>query len=432
MVIESTFNLDTIIMRNIMNINDLRNKQAIFEGRRQDRQSYYRKLERLRNEFVKLFPLSRIAILTFEEYVQGKKINGKLNTNSFCYWVEWKTKELGKIQGARADKFGLYYDKKTQEYKFIKKFENENIALSSLKTKISNLIQSARNESLKDIKSIELSPMFKGKILFLYYPDRFINIFSEEYVDYFIDNLGLSSNDSNIDLIDKRELIFTFKMEDSIMKEWKMWEFSDFLYTQFGRPSKKESTPIELRDYIDFKDNYPNLRDVKPEFINLEIDSAQGLSKKEREKGLSKTKIIDFEKENNKNKRLGEHGELVVMNAERYSLRKMNKADLADRIRQISKENSSAGYDILSFEEDGRNKYIEVKSTNNSPSSQVNFLITINECEKAKELKNYYIYIVFNVKSKNPIIGRLRDPFSFQGKGCTLTPISFRVEISLI
>jgi len=415
-----------------MNIDDLRNKQAVFEGRRQDRQSHYRKLERLRDEFVKLFPLSRIATLTLEEYVVGKKINGKLNTNSFCYWLEWKTEELGKMQGARADKFGLYCDKKTQEYKFLKKFANANRALSSLKTEISDLIQFARSASLKDIKSVKLSPMFKGKILFLYHPDRFINIFSEGHVDYFIGNLGLPRDDSNIDLIYKRELVFTFKMEDPIMKEWKMWEFSDFLYTQFGRPPKKESTPNKLRDYIDFKGDYPNLREIRPEFINLEVDSAQGLPKKERKRALSKTKLIDFEKENKKHRRLGERGEVIVLNAERNSLRKIGKAVLANGIRQISKENTSAGYDILSFEEDGQNKYIEVKSTNNSPSSKANFIITINECEKAKKLKNYYIYIVFNVKSKNPKIWRLRDPFSLQGKGLTLTPISFRVEISTI
>lgn len=415
-----------------MNIDDFRNKQAVFEGRRQDRQSHYRKLERLRNGFVKLFPLSRIATLTLEEYVVGKRINGKLNTNSFCYWLEWKTEELGKMQGARADKFGLYCDKKTQGYKYIKKFANANRALSSLKTEISNLIQFARSASLKDIKSVKLSPMFKGKILFLHYPNRFINIFSEGHVDYFIGNLGLLSDDSDIDLIDKRELIFTFKMEDSIMKEWKMWEFSDFLYAQFGRPPKKESTPNELRDYIDFKGDYPNLRDIKPKFINLEVDIAQGLSKKERKRALSKTKLIDFEKENKKHRRLGERGELVVLNAERDLLKEKSKAVWAKRIIQISKKNISAGYDILSFEEDGRNKYIEVKSTNNSPSSKVNFLITINEYEKAKELKNYYIYIVFDVKSINPKIWKLRDPFSFQDKGLTLTPISFRVEISII
>jgi len=414
-----------------MNIDDLRNKQAVFEGRRQARQSHYRKLERLRNDFVKLFPLSRINTLTLEEYVVGKKINRKVNTNSFCYWLEWKTEELGKMQGATADKFGLYCDKETQEYKFLKEFTNANRALSSLKTEISNIIQFANSASLKDIKGVKLSPMFKGKILFLYYPDRFINIFSEGHVDYFIDNLGLPSDDSNIDLIDKRELVFTFKMEDSIMKEWKMWEFSDFLYTQFGRPPKKEPTPTELRDYIDFKDDYPDLRDIRPEFIDLEVDSAQGLSKKERKRSLSKTKLIDFEKENKKHRRLGERGEVIVLNVERDFLKEKDKA-LAKRIRQISKENTSAGYDILSFEEDGQNKYIEVKSTNNSPSSTVNFLITSNEYEKAKELKNYYIYIVFNVKSEKPKIWRLRNPFSLQDKGLTLTPISFRVEISII
>lgn len=415
-----------------MNIDDLRNRQADFEGRRQEKQSHYNKLERLRDDFVELFPQFRITTLTLEEYVVGKRIDRKLNTNSFCYWLEWETEELGKMQGARADKFGLYCDKKTQEYKFLKKFANANRALSSLKTEISNLIQFGESASLEEIKSVKLSPMFKGKILFLYYPDRFINLFSEGHVDYFIGKLGLFSDDSNIDLIDKREMIFNFKMEDSIMKKWKMWEFSDFLYAQFGKPPKKESTPIELRDYMDFKGDYPDLRDIRPEFIDLEIDSAQGLSKKERKRALSETKPIDFEEENKKHRRLGERGEKIVQNTERDSLRKIGKADLVNRIRQISKNNTSAGYDILSFEEDGREKYIEVKSTNNSPSGKVNFLITINECEKAKELKNYYIYIVFNVKSINPKIWTLKDPLSFQGKGLTLTPISFRVEISLI
>lgn len=412
-----------------MNIDDLRKKQAAFEGTRQDRQNHYKKLERLRNDFVKLFSISRIAALTLEEYVQGKKINGKLNTSSFCYWLEWTTEELGKIQGARADKFGLYCDKKTQQYKVLKRFKNENIALNSLKTEILNLIQFGRNASLKDIKNVKLSPMFKGKILFLYYPDRFINIFSEEFVDYFINNIGLYHNDSDIDLIDKRELIFKFKMEDFIMKKWKMWEFSDFLYTQFGRPSKKVSTPTKLREYIDFKDDYPNLKDVRAEFINLGVGSTQNLSKEGKKREWAKIKVIDFEKENKKHRRLGERGEVIVLNAERDFLWKIGKNVLVNGIRQVSKENPSAGYDILSFKADGQKKFIEVKSTNNSPSNKASFLITINEYEKAKALENYYIYIVFNVKTKNPKIWRLRDPFSFQGKGLTLTPINFRVEI---
>ena len=147
---------------------------------------------------------------------------------------------------------------------------------------------------------------------------------------------------------------------------------------------------------------------------------------------LTKTKITDFEKENKKHRRLGARGEEIVLKAERDSLRKIGKNILVNGIIQISEKNPSAGYDIFSFEADGQKKCIEVKSTNYSPSSKANFLITINEYEKSKALENYYIYIVFNAKSKNPKIWRLRDPFSFQGKGLTITPVSFRVEISTL
>lgn len=172
------------------------------------------------------------------------------------------------------------------------------------------------------------------------------------------------------------------------------------------------------------------MKNIKPEFINLEINNAPFGEKRKRT--LSKTKTVDFEKENKENKILGELGEIIVLDEEINYLKQKGKHNLADKVKQISKENVSAGYDIISFEPDGHKKYIEVKSTNNSPSNKVNFLITSNEYDKGKELKNYYIYIVFNAESEKSKIWRLKAPFSFEGKGLSLTPIIYRVEISTI
>jgi len=80
-----------------MDIDELRQKQANFEGIRQDRLRNYKKLEEFQKKFVKTFPLSRISDLHIDDYVEGK-----LNKNSFCYWVECKTKTLGGMQGATA------------------------------------------------------------------------------------------------------------------------------------------------------------------------------------------------------------------------------------------------------------------------------------------------------------------------------------------
>ena len=284
------------------------------------------------------------------------------------------------------------------------------------------------SKNLEEIKKIELSPMFKGKILFFYYPNKFIKIFSENHVDYFLKKLGVYHENKNLDLIDKREILLRWKNKDSVMKKWDMFEFSDFLYIELGRPSRKGQTPDELKDYIDFEEEYPNIEKVTPEFITLEINTEK--IRPSSKKGKGKSGMVDFEKENKRHKRLGEQGELVVFRKEKEFLTKNKRTDLAKRVKLISKEDVSAGYDVLSYELDGNEKYIEVKSTSMSPSSIANFLITINEYEKAKKIRNYYLYIVYNAKSENPKIWKIKNPFKYEGKGLYLTPITFRVTVN--
>ncbi len=128
---------------------------------------------------------------------------------------------------------------------------------------------------------------------------------------------------------------------------------------------------------------------------------------------------------------MGDQGESIVFLKEKEFLIENNRVDLAGRVKLISRKNESAGYDILSYELDGSKKYIEVKSTSRPPSHIANFLVTINECNKAKEIDNYNLYIVFEAKSKNPKIWRIKNPFQYEGRGLYLTPISFRATVNI-
>lgn len=411
-----------------MNLEDLRLKQAHFEFIRQDKQKYYRNLEKLRQQFIKKFTIPAIEKMDKEDYVEGKMIKGEPNKNTFCYWVEYRTVDLGKIKGARVDKFGLYVDKESQKYKFIKRFDNENDALSFLKNQIIKLITFGKNKKLEEIKRIELSPMFKGKILFLHYPNTFINIFSEDHVDYFLKKLSMYYENKNLDLIDKREILLKWKNKDSIMKKWDIIEFTDFLYNEFRRPPKDFKIPDKLKKYVDLEEEYPDPKKVQAKYFKFEIDTEKKLPSSKERRGINK--IVDFEKENKRKKRLGDQGELIVYYKEKDLLTEHKREDLAEKVIPMFKEKPSAGYDILSYDLDGTEKYIEVKSTNNSPANRVKFIITINEYKKAKELKNYYIYIVFNTKSRNPKIGIIENPFKFENKGLYLSPKSFQAIIN--
>jgi hypothetical protein len=83
-----------------------------------------------------------------------------------------------------------------------------------------------------------------------------------------------------------------------------------------------------------------------------------------------------------RNRALGKAGESFVLELERRRLGKIERSDLADRVRWVAAEDGDgAGYDILSFDPDGRERLIEVKTTNGGPRTP--FFLSRNEHEVA-------------------------------------------------
>src|SRR5207245_2717346 len=65
-----------------------------------------------------------------------------------------------------------------------------------------------------------------------------------------------------------------------------------------------------------------------------------------------------------RNRSLGDAGEELILEFEHERLRKAGKRDLAARVVHVAKtQGEQAGFDILSFENDGRERLIEVKTT---------------------------------------------------------------------
>lgn len=419
---------NSVIARRI-NAEELRIKQAEFEGTRQDLTKILSGLEKKRKNFIVKFPQNKIREITLSQYAIG----GENSKKSFCYIIENGLKELGNIHGATADKFGIYFGKRKSDhalkYRFVSKFgNNETIVFENIKNAIFSLLESAQRSDPVAIEENLLSPMFKGKILSTYYPEKFLNIFADEHLDYFLDTLGIYYNEDE-DEVYKRQLLVNFKNGDLVMSRWTIFEFSKFLYAAFGRPPKKEEAPEELKDYIEVKKEYLPLSEVAGKFIELKV-STENISHS-RERAIGIKKVIDFEREHRINKLLGDRGEEVVFNLEKLGLEKRGKKDLAEKVKWVSRSDDSLGYDILSFEDDGEEKYIEVKSTAQSVGTNAVFGISINQYSKAKELKNYYFYIVFETKTANPKIWKIKSPLDYENKGLVLTPIKFRAVINI-
>lgn len=408
-----------------MDIDELRTKQAIFEIDRKKINKKYFEIEKIRNDFVSKFSLEKINNLSIDDYVVGKG-----SRESFCYLLENKLKSLGDMHGATSSKFGIYYSKNNKEYAFVKRFgDNFQIAFDNIKSSIISLIIEGESGNIENIRKSQLSSMFKGKILATYFPETFLSIFSKEHLDHFLDQFSINYIEKNDELF-KREYLLNFKNSDSVMKNWRNYDFSKFLYDQIGRPPKLNSgTPEDLKEYSSI--DLPKMNDVKYEFVDLKLtDVKQNDPILHNDEKIFKK--IDFDRENKINRKIGERGESVVMRAEKELLSDIGLKKLVNKVTQKSKESDSYGYDILSFDKNGIEKFIEVKSTRKkSSNSNVYFAISSNEYRHAVKIDNYYIYIVFEADTIKPKIFKLYKPFNKSNNIIKVEPKSYKVSINL-
>jgi hypothetical protein len=109
------------------------------------------------------------------------------------------------------------------------------------------------------------------------------------------------------------------------------------------------------------------------------------------------------------NRSLGKAGEEFVLDLEHRRMTEANRSDLARKIRWVAAEDGDgAGYDIRSFEPNGQERLLEVKTTNGS--ARTPFFLSRNECEVATERpQDWRIYRV-HCFAKEPRIFTIAPP----------------------
>ncbi|HMT29954.1 MAG TPA: DUF3883 domain-containing protein [Bacteroidia bacterium] len=124
-------------------------------------------------------------------------------------------------------------------------------------------------------------------------------------------------------------------------------------------------------------------------------------------------KINYIEKEQN-NSSLG-------IQFEKWRLSNENKSGLADKIEWVSKYDDGAGFDILSKNTNGTDRYIEVKTTKLGKETPIFF--SRNEYEVSVIKKHdYFLYRVFNY-NKDPKLFHISGSFD---DFCTKEAINFK------
>jgi hypothetical protein len=124
------------------------------------------------------------------------------------------------------------------------------------------------------------------------------------------------------------------------------------------------------------------------------------------------------------NRSLGQAGELFALEFERWRLVQLGAAHLADQVRHVSvDEGDGLGYDIQSFEPDGRERFIEVKTT--SFGERTPFFVSANEARFARDhQERFRLYRLFDFRSAP----RLFELAGAIEQHCLLDAVTYRAS----
>ena len=174
-------------------------------------------------------------------------------------------------------------------------------------------------------------------------------------------------------------------LTDSVKDDYSQTKVANSKSKTINTTEEKEEIDFELIEKLDevFSPNIENAILLNSQ--DEEYDDELGFSKKTKENFIETASI--------KNE-IGIEGELFILNLEKNKLKRKGQGNLVSHVQHLSIDSDSYGFDILSFDENGNEKYIEVKTT--IQGLNANFYMSENEFKKAKELKNYFIYRVFN------------------------------------
>lgn len=173
------------------------------------------------------FKRDKLVDLKVEEYIVGKG-----DTDTFCYWLEFKLKELGLYSGY-STKFKLFWNDSEQQYGkvgFVKD-DNEDIAMSKIKKVLIDVFDKKNLESA----SKKMSDAFVLKVLNSYYPDEHFPILKKGFIEKSLQLLKVEF-DSKGSIFEKNALLqkeflnLKYKYDSEVSN----FEFMHFLFSQFN------------------------------------------------------------------------------------------------------------------------------------------------------------------------------------------------------
>ena len=181
-------------------------------------------------KFLAAWPLESLEGMTLEQYADLS------NNKSFCYWLEYRSRDLGEIGGIHLNKFGIWKFKhkkeyteqylSDKEYAWASKYGRyRDEAFKKIKAHVVEIAHAAERGDWEAIERIDLHSIGKWKIAYLYSDNKLFPVYAKTGLIRIANGLGGKYNDSAT-VIELQRYITSKKAADKSMIDFarEMWD----------------------------------------------------------------------------------------------------------------------------------------------------------------------------------------------------------------
>ena len=339
----------------------------------------------------------------------------------------WKESDFGKgrildcvINSINLNINNLIDWRKKDDFKKLKaNRENEELLFDFFKSKISD--ETAFNQFYE----IGFSYQLIAYLFFIKNSQKYMPI-SQGQFDKIFGSLGIefktSHNCSWENYLEFNDIIKQFRrLLSKRFKNVSLLDAHSFLWIygfQFNEPNEDNQSSKSNS----LKKDKPEIQ--QPEKPSLKLETYQPKKALDLDSLIENESEIDYLENLRKQMEIGDLAEKIVFKSEIEFL-ETDFPELAKQVRLVS-NNPKLGFDILSFETDGKQKQIEVKAISENKSRK-SFIISRNEFSKSKIYSNYYVYCVSEIYSEKPKILRLKNPAFENNDDFLVEPLTYRI-----
>ena len=183
-----------------------------------------------RAEILKRFPLDKWPEMRLEDYALGQPEV----KNTYCHWLEFKSRKMGSIRGGAARKLIIYKRRDREGWYFPTVFPNEREAWDRLRIEFLRAFELAARgdwERIDELETLGRGPALKLKSLHVYFPDQVLPVYSTAHLCHFLRSLGRPSEEVNASsVVALNRFLLAALRRDPAVEGWNNEELQRLLY----------------------------------------------------------------------------------------------------------------------------------------------------------------------------------------------------------